>query len=304
MLEYGGNELVIQFLRVLCNRHALCIAVINFDMAGAKTHGIRGNRIPEILPQPFIGGKIKLEMTFLTDPEEVVQNLQTCIVVECRNGAAQCGQRANEMALYLTEPVPRLLDACFIGGENHVLVLIHITDFAGTGFDLPVFLCAVFVQPIISTPVQDVPHKCLFVHPLADDTDLGPAIGRDSRVYNAKLCSDFLFVRIAAHGIVDVRNTPHLTVHAAGSPDTIHIDAVNGNLFLNGTGQRIAAPCFFGRCVFIQAHGVSPFFSGAFSCLGFREWEYRLSDSQIRQLPPRTVLSNMASKKDSKVRSS
>ena len=72
LLEQCRNKLIVQLLRVLGNRHALGIGIVNLDMVFAEPHGVRRNRIAEVLPQSGAVIKIKLEMRFLSDAEKVV----------------------------------------------------------------------------------------------------------------------------------------------------------------------------------------------------------------------------------------
>ena len=66
-------------------------------------------------------------------------------------------------------------------------MLHHISVFAGVGLDLAVAFGAEGIKAIVLAVVQHIAGKGFFIHALANDADLHPAVGGDARVDRAKL---------------------------------------------------------------------------------------------------------------------
>ena len=65
-------------------------------------------------------------------------------------------------------------------------MLHHISIFAGVGLDLAVAFGAEGIKAVVLAVVQHITAKAFFIHALADDADLHPAVG-DARVDRTKL---------------------------------------------------------------------------------------------------------------------
>lgn len=91
------------------------------------------------------------------------------------------------MPLHLYKAFAGLFYAGFVRGHDDVLMLHHISIFAGVGLDLAVTLGAEGIKAIVLAVVQHITGKGFFIHALADDADLHPAVSRDARVDRAKL---------------------------------------------------------------------------------------------------------------------
>ena len=92
MLEQCGDKLIIKLLRVLADRHALSIKILDFNMLFAKADAVWRDRIAEVLPKRGAVVKIKVESSLLGNAEEFVQYLQPCAVVQRRDSTLQRGK--------------------------------------------------------------------------------------------------------------------------------------------------------------------------------------------------------------------
>lgn len=218
------------------------IGIVNLDVVFAKAHCIRRNGIPKILSQSGAVVKIKLEVRFLSDAEKVVQHFQPGVVIQRTDFAANVGQLAQHIPLHLIQPFAGILAVLLVGGENQVLLLLHIADFFRIGFHQTIAFDAVCVETIIGAVVQNISLKGNLVHALADNAKLRPAVGRNIRINPAHLCQNVLLFIVALHGIVDVGDTPHLAVHLAGAPSAVRIDFINRDRFLHRSRDFVAAP--------------------------------------------------------------
>ena len=120
-------------------------------------------------------------------------------------------------------------------------MLFHIADFFGVGFHQAIAFNAVCVKAIVGAVVQHISLKGNLVHALADNAKLRPAVGRNIRINPAHLCQNVLLFIVALHGIVDVGDTPHLTVHFAGAPSAVRIDFINRDGLLHRSRDFVAA---------------------------------------------------------------
>lgn len=220
----------------------LGLRIVNLDVVFAKAHCIRRNGIPKILSQSGAVVKIKLEVRFLSDAEKVVQHFQPGVVIQRTDFAANVGQLAQHIPLHLIQPFAGILAVLLVGGENQVLLLLHIADFFRIGFHQTIAFDAVCVETIIGAVVQNISLKGNLVHALADNAKLRPAVGRNIRINPAHLCQNVLLFIVALHGIVDVGDTPHLAVHLAGAPSAVRIDFINRDRFLHRSRDFVAAP--------------------------------------------------------------
>ena len=187
MLEQCGDKLIIKLLRVLADRHALGIKILDFNMLFAKADAVRGDRIAEVLPQFGTIIKVEVKTTLLGNAEKLVQYLQPCAVVQRRDGTFQGGKCRQQMPLHLYKAFAGLFYAGFVRGHDDVLMLHHISIFAGVGLDLAVTLGAEGIKAVVLAVVQHITGKGFFIHALADDADLHPAVSGDARVDRAKL---------------------------------------------------------------------------------------------------------------------
>lgn len=149
---------------------------------------------------------------------------------------------AQHIPLHLIQPFAGILAVLLVGGENQVLLLLHIADFFRIGFHQTIAFDAVCVETIIGAVVQNISLKGNLVHALADNAKLRPAVGRNIRINPAHLCQNVLLFIVALHGIVDVGDTPHLAVHLAGAPSAVRIDFINRDRFLHRSRDFVAAP--------------------------------------------------------------
>lgn len=99
MLEQSGDKLIIKLLRVLADRHALGIKILDFNMLFAKADAVRGDRIAEVLPQFGAIIKVEVKTPLLGNAEKLVQYLQPCAVVQRRDGTFQGGKCRQQMPL-------------------------------------------------------------------------------------------------------------------------------------------------------------------------------------------------------------
>ena len=187
MLKQCGDKLIIKLLRVLADRHALGIKILDFNMLFAKADAVRGDRIAEVLPQFGAIIKVEVKTTLLGNAEKLVQYLQPCAVVQRRNGTFQGGKCRQQMPLHLYKAFAGLFYAGFVRGHDDVFMLHHISIFAGVGLDLAVAFGAEGIKAVVLAVVQHITGKGFFIHALADDADLHPAVSRDARVDRAKL---------------------------------------------------------------------------------------------------------------------
>lgn len=188
LLEQCRNKLIVQLLRILGNRHALGIGIVNLDVVFEKAHCIRRNGIPKILSQSGAVVKIKLEVRFLSDAEKVVQHFQPGVVIQRTDFAANVGQLAQHIPLHLIQPFAGIFAVLLVGGENQILLLFHIADFFGVGFHQAIAFNAVCVKAIVGAVVQHISLKGNLIHALADNAKLRPAVGRNIRINPAHLC--------------------------------------------------------------------------------------------------------------------
>ena len=91
------------------------------------------------------------------------------------------------MPLHLYKAFAGLFYAGFVRGHDDVFMLHHISIFAGVGLDLAVTLGAEGIKAVVLAVVQHITGKGFFIHALADDADLHPAVSGDARVDRAKL---------------------------------------------------------------------------------------------------------------------
>ena len=187
MLEQCGDKLIIKLLRVLADRHALGIKILDFNMLFAKADAVRGDRIAEVLPQFGAIIKVEVKTPLLGNAEKLVQHLQPCVVVQRRDAALQRGKRGQKMPLHLYKAFTGLFYAGFVGGHDDVLMLHYVSVFTSIGLDLAVAFCAEGVKTVVLAVVQHITGKGSFIHALANDADLHPAVGWDARVDCAKL---------------------------------------------------------------------------------------------------------------------
>ena len=66
-------------------------------------------------------------------------------------------------------------------------------------------------------------------------------ISKDHSLVESMVENVLLFI-VALHGIVDVGDTPHLTVHFAGAPSAVRIDFINRDGLLHRSRDFVAAP--------------------------------------------------------------
>ena len=118
---------------------------------------------------------------------KLVQYLQPCAVVQRRDGTFQGRKCRQQMPLHLYKAFAGLFYAGFVRGHDDVLMLHHISIFAGVGLDLAVTLGAEGIKAVVLAVVQHITGKGFFIHALADDADLHPAVSGDARVDRAKL---------------------------------------------------------------------------------------------------------------------
>ena len=215
--------------------------IVDLNVIPAKAHGIRRNGIPEILPQLFAVIKIKLKMSLFSDAEKVVQHFQPGVVIQRTYRASKAGQLTQQVALHLIQTVLCILGIFLVGRDDQILLLFYIADLFGATSDKPVALSAVIVKSIVGAVVQHIPFKGNFVHALADNTKLCPAIRGNIGIDRAHLFQNAQLGFVALHGVIDVGHAPHLAVHIAGPPCAVSIDFINGNRFLYRAREMITS---------------------------------------------------------------
>ena len=187
MLEQCGDKLIIKLLRVLADCHALSIKILDFNMLFAKADAVRGDRIAEVLPQLGAVVKIELKTPFFGDTEKLMQDFQSCAVVQRCDSTFQRRKCRQKMPLHLHKAFAGILYTGFVRGHDNVLMLHHISIFAGVGLDLAVAFGAEGIKAVVLAVVQHITGKGFFIHALADDADLHPAVSGDARVDRTKL---------------------------------------------------------------------------------------------------------------------
>ena len=153
------------------------------------------------------------------------------------------------MPLHLYKAFTGIFHPGFVGRYDDVLMLHHIPVLTGAGLNQPIAFGAECVIAVVLTMVQHIMGKGFFIHALADNAHLHPAVGGDARIERAKLRQNVLLGRVALHGVVDVADLPHSAEHISRLPHTVRIDSINRNALLHRSRHFIAAACFSRRCV-------------------------------------------------------
>ena len=135
-------------------------------MLFAKAMQSGGDRIAEVLPQFGAIIKVEVKTPLLGNAKKLVQHLQPCAVVQRRDATLQRGKRGQKMPLHLYKAFAGLFYAGFVRGHDDVLMLHHISVFAGVGLDLAVAFGAEGIKAIVLAVVQHIAGKGIF-HPCA-----------------------------------------------------------------------------------------------------------------------------------------
>ena len=241
LLEQRCHKLIIELLRILCNRHCLGKSVVDFRVLGRKAHGIGCNRVPEIIAQfAVILIKAEQKATFLAAPKEVVQYFQPFVVCHWFDRTAQIGKLRQKVALHLPQTAAGVSDILLVGGQYQILVLHHIARILDALADSAVALYAPFIQTVKVAMQQNIFAEGFLVHTLADNADFQPIVCGHTHIHLAEQVKDSGFVLLAAHCKIDVGHGPHLAVHIAAAPCPVLVDSVDGDALLH-TARHLAA---------------------------------------------------------------
>ena len=157
-------------------------------MLFAKADAVRGDRIAEVLPQFGAIIKVEVKTTLLGNAEKLVQYLQPCAVVQRRDGTFQGGKCRQQMPLHLYKAFAGLFYAGFVRGHDDVFMLHHYFLFSrALALIWRLRYGAEGIKAVVLAVVQHITGKGFFIHALADDADLHPAVSGDARVDRAKL---------------------------------------------------------------------------------------------------------------------
>ena len=221
-----------------------------------------------------------------TQPLLVVQFVQLGVQLFHVGGqiAAHTGKEAacflNAAALHGNRDVPLLHDAVAFGGfiEQHTVVFL-----------------TVIVAPVLLGRHEHFFLKFQRIQPLVDDRDFRDRVRRQRFFQCTILDEHFFFIFLVRHSVVDVGEAPATAEFAVHLPDTIPVDAADGNGLLGRFRQAYRSTLFLSS-EFLHLRFLA-FFSGM--C---RSCSYRFSLLYSRRPAYRMWVLNIAQSSRSKER--
>ena len=177
--------------------------------------------------------EIKAEMLFLTGAEEIMEDTQPILVVQRLCAALQPSEVFAEIGVYPVKKGAGLIHVLPSHRNRDVLVLNQIVALCGLVGQDAVVLPAVTVQTVPSLPHQDTALEVRAVETPVVDGDFGSGIRWQAIQCAAIGRKHISLILMGGQCIVDVCEAPCAAELAAGLPDAVPIDLLDGDGLLD-----------------------------------------------------------------------
>ena len=211
-------------------------------MVRLEAQPVRADGVPEVMAPAHGLAQIKGKILLPTGPEKVVEDAQAVLVVQGLGPAVQLAEALSQVGVYPVKERAGLLDVLPGHGDGDVLILHQIVALRRLFRQDAVILLAVLVQLVPVQTHEDTALKIGGVETAVVDGDFGCGVGRQAVQYAAVGRKHIPLVLIGSQSIVDVSETPRLAEFAAHLPNTVPVNAPDGNGLLDAAGYREMLP--------------------------------------------------------------
>ena len=177
--------------------------------------------------------QVKAEVFFLAWAEEVMEDTQPLLIVQSPRTTLQASKILPKVSVYPMEEGAGLLYASPGHRNRNVLVLNEVITFCGLAGQDAVVLPAVTVQTVPSLPHQDTALEVRAVETPVVDGDFGSGIRWQAIQCAAIGRKHISLILMGGQCIVDVCEAPCAAELAAGLPDAVPIDLLDGDGLLD-----------------------------------------------------------------------
>ena len=177
--------------------------------------------------------QVKAEVFFLAWAEEVMEDTQPLLIVQGPRTTLQASKILPKVSVYPMEEGAGLLYASPGHRNRNVLVLNEVITFRGLAGQDAVVLPAVTVQTVPTLPHQDTAAKVRAVETPVVDGDFGSGIRWQAIQCAAIGRKHISLILMGGQCIVDVCEAPCAAELAAGLPDAVPIDLLDGDGLLD-----------------------------------------------------------------------
>ena len=216
--------------------------VPHFKITGPETQPVRADQVPEVQAPADGGGLIEGKILFLAGAEEVVEDTEPVMGGDGPGAAVQASEALGEVGVHPAEVGPAFLDPPLGDGEGDVLLLDQIVALRRPLGEDAVGFPAVLVQAVPPLLHQNGALEVHGVEAAVDNGDLGGGVRGQGVEYAAIGEENTPPVVLGRGGVVDVGKAPGPAVLAAHQPDTVCIDAFDGNGLLDAAGYFELVP--------------------------------------------------------------
>ena len=236
------DHLILDVAGIVPQKQDTAYFTAHLEMVCLEAQTVRADVVPEVMPFPHGIAQVKAEVFFLTGPEEVMEDSQTLLIIQCFCSALQAPKIFPKVSVYPVEEGAGLLYASPGHRNRNVLVLNEVITFYGLVGQDAVVLPAVTVQTVPTLPHQDTAAKVCAVQPPVVDGDFCGGIRRQAVQHAAVGSEHIVLIVMGGQRVVNIRKTPCAAELAAGLPDTVPIDPLDGDGLLDTPGNLKPLP--------------------------------------------------------------
>ena len=228
-----GDHLVLDVAGIVPQKQNTANFAAHLEVVCFEAQPIRADVIPEVMS--FLHGitQVKPEMFFFAGTEKIMEDSQTLLIIQCFCTALQAPKIFPKVSVYPVEEGAGLLRVSPGHRNRNVLVLNEVITFCGLVGQDAVVLPAVIVQTVPPLPHQDTAAKLCAVQPSVVDGDFCGGIRRQTVQHTAVGSEHIPLIVMGGQRIVNIRKAPCPAELAAGLPDTVPIDLLDGDGLLD-----------------------------------------------------------------------
>ena len=237
-----GDHLVLDVAGIVPQKQNTANFAAHLEVVCFEAQPIRADVIPEVMP--FLHGitQVKPEMFFFAGTEKIMEDSQTLLIIQCFCSALQAPKIFPKVSVYPVEEGAGLLHVSPGHRNRNVLVLNEVITFCGLVGQDAVVLPAVTVQTVPPLPHQDTALEVRAVETPVVDGDFGSGIRWQTVQHTAVGSEHIPLIVMGGQRIVNIRKAPSPAELAAGLPDTVPIDLLDGDGLLDAPGNPEPLP--------------------------------------------------------------
>lgn len=202
-----------------------------------KTHSIRTDIVPEVVPQAHGAPQVKAVILFLSRAEKAVEDAQALMGIQDPRPAVQLAQIFCQVRIHPMEKGPGLLHVFPGRADGDVLVLHQVIAASGLVHKDVIVLPAITVKTVPLLPHEDGLLEIDTVEAPVIDGDFCGGVSGQAVEDGAVGGKHLLLVLIGRQGVVDIREAPGLAELAVDLPDAVPIDTLDGDGLLDAAGD-------------------------------------------------------------------